>query len=317
VKTLTRRILLATLMCGLAVPAFAQSFPSKGVSMIIPFPPGGGNDIVGRYVADELAKKWGKPVVPENRGGAGGSIGSSAVARAAPDGHTLLFISASYTINAATLQLTFDPIADLSLVATTGATDMVVTVPEHVTAKSLKELIDASKSKKVLAATIGGAVEFATLLTIDVAGLNATRVPYKGAGDIFPDLLGGRMDVYVGTASAVLPLINDKKLRPLATTGLERIKTLPDVPTLKELGMPGGVMEIWWGVLVPSKTPMAIQEQINRDVAEIMSRPAAAEFLAKQDARPKLVTIKEGADLVKREIETWKTLGSKFDLKPQ
>ena len=238
--------------------AVEQTYPDRSITMIIPFPPGGGNDIVGRYVAAELSKKWGVPVPVENRGGAGGAIGSSAVARSAPDGYTIMFISSSYTVNAATIAgLTFDPINDLTLVATAGSTDMIITVAQHVKANSMKELLDLSKQRKILAATIGGSVEFATLLLIDASKMDVTPVPYKGAGDIFPDMLGGRMDMYVGTASAVLPLINDKQLRPIATTGKERINTLPEVPTVHELNLPGAEMDVWWGLFVPSKTPAA------------------------------------------------------------
>ena len=297
--------------------ANAQTYPARAVTMIIPFPPGGGNDIVGRYVAGELSKKWGVPVTPENRGGAGGAIGSSAVARSAADGYTMMFISSSYTINAATIAgLTFDPINDLTLVATTGSTDMVVTVAEHVKANSMKELLDLSKQRKILAGTIGGSIEFATLLLMDASKMDMTPVPYKGAGDIFPDMLGGRIDLYVGTASAVLPLVNGKQIRPIATTGKERIKTLPEVPTVYELNLPGAAMDLWWGVFVPSKTPTAIQEKINADVSQIMSTPGAAEFLAKQDARPKSTSLQAGPELVKTEIARWKSLAEKYNIKP-
>ncbi len=304
--------LLATLFVGLSVQVvLAQDFPSKVVTMVIPFPPGGGNDTVGRYVADELSKKWGKKVVIENRGGAGGAIGAGAVARSAPDGYTVLFNSSSYTINAVTTPLTFDPVNDLSLVVTTGVTDTVITVAKHIPANSISELIAFGKQRRLLSPNMN---VFPTLLLADATGLDLLSVPYKGVGDITPELLSGRADIYIGSATYAAPLLADKQIKVLATMGRERSKNLPDVPTMAELGYTGAEMELWWGVFVPSKTPREIKEQINRDVAEIMARPDSIEFLRKFDARPMTIRLDDGYELVKSEIGRWKMLGVKYNI---
>lgn len=309
--------------CFSAVVPYAMAapdFPAKPVTLVIPFPPGGGNDIVGRFVALELGKLWRESVIAENRPGAGGNIGSSTVVRAAPDGHTLLFMSSTYTTNAAIQpNMPFDPLKDLALAAVAGLTDMVVTVGNHVPANTVAELVAASKVKKMFMGSTGagGSVHFASIMFFDAAGIDMTHVPYKGGGQIMVDVLGQRIDVYVGTASAVLPLVKENRLRPLATTGTQRIKTLPNVPTLLELGLKGAEMELWWGVFLQGKTPAALLARINTDVNRTMARPESVEFLAKQDARPSQAGVAECARLVQNEFIKWKALAEKHNIKPE
>ena len=318
-----KTIFLVISMCLAAVAPQAMAapdFPAKPVTMVIPFPPGGGNDIVGRFVALELGKLWRESVIADSRPGAGGNIGAGTVVRAAPDGHTLLFMSSTYTTNAASQpNMPFDPLKDLVLTAVAGLTDMVVTVGNHVPANSVAELVAAAKAKKMFFGSTGagGSVHFASMMFFDAAGIEMTHVPYKGGGQIMVDVLGQRIDAYVGTASAVLPLVKDNKLRPLATTGTQRIRTLPNTPTLLELGLKGAEMELWWGVFLPSKTPAALLTRINADVNRTMARPESVEFLAKQDARPSQAGVAECARLVQTEFIKWKALAERHNIKPE
>lgn len=307
-----------TLTAALLGPglAHAQQFPSKPVTIVIPFSPGASNDIFGRYMAEALGKYWKQSVVVENRAGAGGAIGAAYVAKAKPDGYTVMFSSSSYTINSAVQKgLPFDPIKDLKPVAMSMRGQMMVVAGKRVPLPSLKEVVTQAKSQKLFYGGNGASLTtFAAELFNDVAKVKTEQVNYKGGTEALVDLVGGRIDLYFGTVTSILPYIQNKQVIPLAITSKTRASALPDVPTVAEAGFPGAETDIWWGVFAPAATPADIVAKINEGVNAIMSTPEAAEFLAKQSAIPTQSKPDEFAATVVNEITTWRNLAAKNNI---
>ena len=266
------------------LPALGQVYPSRTVTMVIPFTPGGSNDVVGRYLAEGLTRIWKQKVIIENRGGAGSVIGTNAVARAAPDGHTLLFVSSSYTtIAAAKTKLPYDPLKDLVPVGMAAVGHMVVATGKRVPLPTLAELARQAKTQPILYGTagIGGTGHFSSELLNEVAGIKMQAVHYRGGTDAMVDVAGERIDVYFGKRiTQILPFIDGGKAVATAIAGKTRAAAFPDVPTVAEAGFPGAESEIWWGVFVPAGTPQAIVDKINADMNAVMGAPEAKEFLA-------------------------------------
>ncbi|MBS7701036.1 MULTISPECIES: tripartite tricarboxylate transporter substrate-binding protein [unclassified Chelatococcus] len=307
----------ATLFSGLAS---AQDFPSKRVTIVIPFTPAGSNDTIGRYLADGLSKLWGTPVVVENRPGAGSAIGSAHVAQSKPDGYTLLFVSGTFTTNAATqANLPFDPVKDLKPVGMGALGQMVIVTGSRVPTSNLADLVKAAKTQKVFYGTtgVGSSTQFAGELLNDVAGIKMEPVHYKGGTDALVDMAGGRLDVYVGTVTQVLSSVTSNKAKPVAIASKTRSKALPDVPTVAEAGFAGAEADIWWGVFAPSGTPDAVVTKINQGINKVMASQEATEFLAKHGAMPAEMSVAEFSDHVTKELAKWRELAVKHNIKAE
>lgn len=305
-----------------AVPAavVAQDYPNDTVTVVVPFTPGGSNDTVGRYLADGLAAEWGATVVVENKPGAGSAIGSAHVARAEPDGHTLLFVSGTYTTNAATqTNLPFDPVNDLVPVGMGALGQFVVVVGDRVEATDLGGFIEEAKGRKVFYGTtgVGSSTHFGAALLSDVAGIEMEPVHYPGGTDALLDIAGGRLDMYVGSVPQVLPSVEAGTARPLSVISETRATALPDVPTVVEAGLPDAVMDIWWGVFTTAGTPPEVVETINSAINTVMSKPEAAEFLEKQGAAPRPMSVEEYTAFVHSEIAKWTELAEEHDIKSE
>lgn len=245
-------LLAATLVIA-SSPGHAQTYPHKPITLIVPFAVGGSNDIVGRAIGKKLSEAWGQPVVVDNRAGAGGVIGTSAVATAAPDGYTLLLVSPTFTINPAVKKnLPFDPIRDFSPVAFIARSPLLLTASNKLPVKSAKELLDLAKSRpgEITYASSGpGSINqiSAELIALS-AGVKLLHVPYKGGAPGLNDLVGGHVDLYVSSLPQVLPLARSGQAKALAVTSARRTALLPDVPTLEEAGISG--VDMWSWVLV-------------------------------------------------------------------
>jgi tripartite-type tricarboxylate transporter receptor subunit TctC len=312
--------LAVALGVGLSGAVSAQEFPSKRMTVVIPFTTGGSNDTIGRYVADGLSKLWKQPVVVENRPGAGSAIGAAHVANSPKDGHTLLFVSSTFTTNAATQKnLPFDPVKDLQPVAMGALTQMLVVAGNRIPSKSLKELMEAAKTQKVFYGStgVGSSTQFAAELLNDVAGVKTDPVHYKGGTDAIVDMVGGRIDLYVGTVTQVQSNVKNNQVKAFAVMSSKRSEALPDVPTIAEAGYPGAEMDNWWGIFVAAGTPAPIVEKLNAGIREVMSKPEAAEFLSKQGALPSLMTQPEFEAHVKKELGKWKELATKHNIQPE
>ncbi|MEI2415427.1 tripartite tricarboxylate transporter substrate binding protein [Orrella sp. JC864] len=290
-----RRLAAAALLLagGLAAPLAPAlaAYPEKPLRLVVPYPPGGATDVVGRVVAMGLSEELKQQVVVENRGGAGGNLGADAVARAEPDGYTLLMGAITSHSIMATLEkdrIPYKLMQDLTPVATIAAVPLVFVVNPKVPVQNLKELIDyagANPGKLTYASSGAGAPQrMAAELFKRQAKVDLLHVPYRGSGPAMTDLVGGQVQTMVETVPAALPFIKSGQLRPLAVTMPERISLLPEVPTAAEAGLPGFEVASMFGVLVPAQTPRPIVEQLNAALVRLLQRPDIQEKLLGQGA---------------------------------
>lgn len=298
-------------LVGLSTASSQTAFPTRSIQMVIPFAPGASNDIIGRYLAQQLSAKWGQPIIPANKPGAGSAIGSEFVVRSKSDGYTWLFASSTYTTNAAaSKELAFDPLADLVPVAIVAKSDLLLVVGKHLNVKSVSDFIELAKQRELFygAVGVGGNSDFGMSLFNSVAGVKMQRVVYKGGSEVLIDILAGRIDAYMGTIAASLPFAQANKVVALAVVGSQRMANLPDVQTLKESGMNEAISGQWWAVFVPKGTEKSIIEKINSDASEVFFSDNGSRFLASQDAVPERTTPEQAARYVHDELNRWKQL---------
>ncbi len=317
-----RTIALAGAIVGAAMTgAAAQGFPDgKPITVIIPFTSGGSNDTIGRYLADGLSTTFGVPVVVENVPGAGSAVGSARVSQSAPDGHTILFVSSTYTTNAATqASLPFDPETDLVPVGIGALGQMVIVTGPKMGVTDLAGFVDKARAEGIFYGTtgVGSSTQFAAALFGDVVGLEFEPVHYPGGTDALIDIAGGRLDVYFGTVAQALSQIEAGKVTAIAVTSAQRADALPDVPTVAEAGFPGTEMDNWWGVFAPAGTPQPVLEQLNAAITGAMTSDAAAEFLSRQGAIPAGMTQPEFAAHVASEIAKWRELAETHGIRAE
>ena len=278
-------LVYATALIFPTTPAHAQAFPNRVVRVVVPFSPGGAVDGPMRIIAQELSKRWGQQVVIDNRPGAGATIGSESVARAAPDGYTLLLASQTNAISATLYpKLSFDPIEDFAPIALMGREPGVLVVHPSLPVETFKDFVAYAKARpgQVNYASSGngsGQHLFMAMLA-SMAGMKLTHVPYKGSGQATADLLGGQVPVSIPGTAGMVGHIKAGKLRPLAVTGARRAPQLPDVPTLAEAGIGGYEAYIWMGLMAPKGTPTALIDQLNRDVAAVLETPEVRAYMA-------------------------------------
>lgn len=290
---------------GLAItgPALGQEWPTKPVSLVVPFPTGGTTDVLARALSDELTKSLGQTVIVENRPGAGATIGADHVAKAKPDGHTLLMGAVHHTIATSVYnRLTYDFQKDLTPVATVAMVPNVLVVnAERTPAKSLNELVALAKAAPVEFAYgsngNGTAQHLIGTQFQTSTGLTLLHVPYRGSGPLTTDLLGGQVTMSFDTLTPVLPHIQAGKLTALAVTTGKRASALPNTPTLEEAGLEGFDIGTWFGVLAPVGTPANIVERLNQEINTILTAPEFQERMRKQGAEP---MIGSPADFAKR-----------------
>ena len=285
------RILLAGVAALLAATAAAQTFPSRNIRFIGIATPGTASDIVGRAVAEPLSRQLGRAIVIDQRGGAGGTLAAAAVARAEPDGHTLLLTtSAQSGMTWLYRDLPFDPVKDFSGITTLVELPSVLVVPPQRNWGALKDLIAAAKAKPGALNFGSGGMGSGTHLSSEMvmlsAGISANHVPYKGTAEVLVEVAAGRLDwIYVPVAAAV-PLIKDGRLKALAVSSRARIAPLPDVPTMAEAGLPGGEYMFWIGLFAPRKTPRAIVEKLNGETTKAIGAPDLRERFRGMGAEP-------------------------------
>lgn len=266
---------LSTMPAPPAAVAAAESYPSKPVRLIIPFPPGGSNDIVGRLIATRLSERLGRQVLAENHGGAGGVLGTELAAKSQPDGYTLLIVSAAYAINPSLYKVPFDPVNSFVPVAKLGTGPNALTVHPGLPVNSVKELIALAKKKPgqltCAAAGVGSFQHLGSELFRLLAGTDVMMVQFKGGGPAMIDVMGGHSDFLIGSLIQIMPHIKSGKLKVLGTGGAKRSVALPDVPTIAEAGVPGYEANNWWGVVAPAGTPRAIVERLHQEISAILS----------------------------------------------
>jgi tripartite-type tricarboxylate transporter receptor subunit TctC len=317
-----------TLFAACAIPfacatasAHAQSadtYPTKPVRMIVPFPPGGSNDIIGRYLANHLSERFGKQVVIDNRGGAGGLIGTETAANALADGHTLLLISVAYTMNAAIYKLPYDSVKSFARVAQLGTGPSALAAYPGLPANSVKELIALAKAKPntlvYATAGIGSFQHFASELFRTTAGISMVHVPYKGGGPAMIDTIAGQAQLSLGSLIQFLPHFRTGKLKALGTGGAKRTPVLPDVPAIAE-DLPGYEANNWWGILAPAATPPAIIKKLNLEINRVMQMPETQKRFASEGADPVSGTPEEFSKLIANEMVKWAKVAKTANIK--
>ena len=314
--------LAATALSTLPGVASAQDkFPSRPMRMIVPFPPGGSNDILGRFLAQKMTERMGQQVLVDNRAGADGIIGAEIASRATPDGHTILIISTSYTQNPAIQKLPFDPTKSLIAISqiATGAIAFYTAPNSPIT--SVKDLITATRSKpeaiRYATSGAGGVNHFAGELFNSMAGIKMVHVPYKGGGPSMVDVMSGQVEIGLGTVIQALPLIRSGKLRAFAVTTAKRSSAASDVPTIAESGVPGYEAGVFWGVLGPAGIPRPIVNQINREIGAILQEPEMVKRLQNEAAEPTVSTPEAFQKLILNEIQKWIRVAKETGIKAE
>jgi len=303
----------AAALCGVVAAfnaAAAEAYPARPIRFIVPFPPGGGNDIVGRIVAQKLAEGLGQQVVIDNRGGAGGTIGTDIAAKAPPDGYTMLVNNISLAVNHTLFRkLPYDTLKDLAPVSLVGRQPNIVVVHPALPVKSMRELIDLARTKpgqlNYGSGGNGTASHLATEMLKLMTKTDLVHVPYKGLGPALTDLVGGRLELIISTMASALPQIKAGKLRPLAVTTARRSSFFPEVPTMHEAGVKGYEFSTWYGLLVPAGTPQAIVDRLNREAGKAVASPAVIEQFGGQGLEPAASSAQEFSAYLRSEVAKW------------
>ena len=288
--------------------ASAQAYPTRPVHMIVPLTAGSAADIFARRLALPMGENWSQPVVVENRPGAGTTLGADMVAKAAPDGHTLLVNSAAFAVTAAIYQkLSYDPLKDFAPVSQVATAPIVVVVAPSLGAKSVKDLVELAKGQpgriNFGSSGVGSSTHFAGEQFKLAAGLNVVHVPYKGPSEALLDAMAGRIQYSMSPLVPALPFIRDGKLLALGVTTAQRSPMLQDVPTVAEAGLPGYEYQDWWGVFAPAATPRAIIDKIGKEIARILELPDVTKQLLSQGAEPRPSTPDEFTRFVRAKVE--------------
>jgi tripartite-type tricarboxylate transporter receptor subunit TctC len=304
---------LSCLVGAFALASFggtAADYPSKPIILIIPFAAGGSNDIVGRAIGKKLSEALGQPVMIDNRPGAGGVIAATAVAGAVPDGHTLLLVSSTFTINPAIKSsVPFDTVKDFTPVAFIARSPLLVTAAKNLPASSVKELIALAKSKpgaiNYASSGPGSINQIATELLAISAGVKLMHIPYKGGSLALNDLVGGHVDIYISSLPQVLEIVRSGQAKALAVTSLQRTPSLPSVPTLDESGVPGFDAASWWGIVGPADLPPQIVGVLNTEINKTLTSAEMKKFLDDEGAEAASMTPQEFGDLIRSETQRW------------
>ena len=306
----TRRLLLALSALALAGGALAQQYPSKPITLVVPFPPGGPTDLVARVLAQQMSEQMGQSIVIDNKPGANGNIGNAAVARAAPDGYTVLYNTSSIALSPSLYKkLTYNVERDLAPVALTAVVPLALVTNPSVPAKSVAEFVahlKANPGKLAYgSAGNGNVTHLAAFQLLRHHGLDATHVPYKGSAPADVDLVSGQIQFMTETVNSIMPFVKDKRVNMLAVTTAKRMALFPDVPTLAEAGMRGFEAGAWQGVMVPAKTPKAIVDRLNAEINKALKAPAVLDKLAQQGTEALGSTPAAYGSYIKTELARW------------
>lgn len=315
---ISKRAVLAGMIAAIAATlsgaAFADNakFPGKPVRIVVPFTPGGSNDVVARVVGQKLAEYWGQAVIVDNRPGAGGNIGTKEVARAAADGYTLLVVANSFVINPHLYQAGkagYDAFSQFTAVGQMAVAPVLLVVSPKLRVTTVKQLIDLAKTEKgkltYASAGVGTPHHLSAELFKSMTGTDMVHVPYRGAVPAVTDLLGGQIDVMFGVSNSVIPQIKSGGLRALAVGGTKRLKDLPQIPTISEAGVPGFQSEVWLGLVAPTGTPAAVIAKLNADMQRAMASADVQAALAKNDIQPAPTTAVELANIMRVDDKKW------------
>ena len=316
----------ASLLAGLmpAAHAIAQQpadYPARPIRWIIPFPPGGSNDMLGRFLGTKLTERIGQQVVIDNRGGANGIIAAELAANAPADGYTLILVSTSWVMNAAIRPLPYDVEKSFDPITMIGSSPNSIVVYPGLGIKSLGELVQRAKAKpgaiSYASTGVGGFNHFGGELFKKMAGIDMVHVPYKGGGPAMIDVMAGNMPVMFTSITQVLPHVRSGKIQMLAIGAAKRSSAVPDVPTVAESGYPGYEVAVWWGISAPAGTPRPVMEKLRRDFNTILAEPATRTLLAGEAAETLSLTPAEFRQFVHKEKERWTGVAKQAGIRVQ
>ena len=315
------KTILAVLLAVFSGLSFGQAYPTKPVRLIIPFPPGGSNDVVGRAIGQQLAERLGQGVVIDNRGGAGGVIGTNEAAKAAPDGYTLLLISTAFPTSIAFNRLPQDAMKSFAPVALLGSGPALLVVPATSPASSVRDLLNSLKEKpgelNAAAAGIGSFQHMATELFRLQSKTNFVIVQYKGGGPALTDTIGGQVHFNLGSLVQMVPHVRSGKLKALGVSSATRVAAMPDVPTIAEAGVPGYEVSNWWGILAPAGTPPAVLDRLYKEITAILDSPDTRKRFELEGAEAARMKPAEFAAFVTQETEKWTRVVKEAGIKPE
>jgi tripartite-type tricarboxylate transporter receptor subunit TctC len=322
-----KKVILAATLCagsmlyaGLSV---AQAWPSKPIRMMVPFPPGGSTDIVARIVAQKLSERLGQPIVIENRGGGGGTIGTAAVAKAAPDGYNLTVASTSTHVVAPGVypKLDYDPVKDFAPVGLMAVSPYLLVVNPALPARSLKELVALAKQQpgklNYASAGIGSTTHLAMEMLKAATGTFMLHIPYSGNGPAGTAVVGGQVEILFGSLPALLPHAKSGRVRALAVGTPKRSPSLPDIPTVAESGYPGFDASLWLAIMAPAGTPQPVIDRLNKELVSLIAAPETREALDKAGAEPLSGTPAELAAMIRDGIPKYARVVRAAGVKPE
>jgi tripartite-type tricarboxylate transporter receptor subunit TctC len=308
IKTLSRGIFAGFLALSMTA-VMAQSFPNKPVKIVVPYPPGGANDIVARLVAQKLTEQMGQTFLVENKPGASGNNGANEVAKGAADGYTMLLVTTGHSIAPALNKLPYDITSDLAPVTTLISGPMLVLTNPQGNIKTMADLIVAGKAKpgqlNYGSAGVGSTTHLAAELIASTAGVKFNHIPYKGSAPAMADVMGGHAEMVMDLMLSSVPHVQAGKLRAIAITSAKRAPSLPDVPTLSESGFSGMEMSVWNGLMVPSKTPKAVISKLNEEILKAMSSPDLKARIKEQGFDVLVGSPEQFTVLLKSEMARW------------
>ena len=317
-RPISRRLASATALVALAgaatltsAVALAQApFPSRSITMIVPFPPGGPTDLVARILAQKMSESMGQSVIVDNRGGANGNLGAMLAVRAAADGYTLLYNTSSITLSPALYKsLSYEVRRDLAPVALTAVVPLALVVGPNVPANTVSEFIAYAKANpgklSYGSAGNGNVTHLGAFQFVRANGIDAVHIPYKGSAPADIDLVGGQIQFMTDTVNSVMPFVRDKRLKMLAVTTPKRMSLFSDVPTLAESGMPGFEVGAWQGLMVPANTPKPIIQRLNAEVVKALQSADVRQKLALQGAEPLGSTPEAYGEYLQKELTRW------------
>ncbi|GAA4323883.1 tripartite tricarboxylate transporter substrate binding protein [Pigmentiphaga soli] len=315
--------LAAALLAAAACAPAMAAYPERPIRMIVPFPPGGPNDLLGRIIANGLSQDLGQPVVLDNKGGAGGTIGTDMVAKAPADGYTLLLSgTASLSIAPALYpKLPYDPVKDFAPISLTGTAPSLLIVNNNQPFKTVSELIKAAKAKpgtlNFASAGVGTPPHLAGELFKTMAGVDIVHVPYKGGGPAMTDLIAGQVQLYFCGIASAIPQVKTGKVRPIAVTSSQRTALMPDMPTVAEAGLPGYEVANWYAIVAPAGTPADIVSKVNASLVKLLAKPDVVSQMSELGVDAKSSTPEELAAYQRSELTKWAKVVKQANIPPQ
>jgi tripartite-type tricarboxylate transporter receptor subunit TctC len=318
-----RTALAAFLACLALTAAHAQEkYPARAVTMVVPYPPGGSNDVFARELAKRLSDTWKVPVVVDNKPGAGGAIGEAFVNRAKPDGYTLMLLSSSFTTNSAIEKnLPFDPVKGFTDIGMVARGPMILTVRNTLPVKSFLEFLAYAREHpgqlNFASSGVGSTNHFATELLEEAAGIKMTHVPYKGMGPATTDVIAGHVDVLIASAPSIYPQVKADRVRALGVTSATPSRVIPGLPALAQQGVPGYSFELWWGVMGPPGMADDIVQKVNRDINAILATEDMRTIVQREGAEPAPMSSADFTRTVAAEIAAWKRVAQQAGIQPE